>query len=84
MGQIPSIDMAATGANIIRLRRIAGMSVQDLQNIFGFSTPQAIYKWQRGEAMPTLDNLVVLAAVFGVSMDDIIIRTDASTFQASA
>ena len=84
MGQIPSIDMAATGANIIRLRRIAGMSVQDLQNIFGFSTPQAIYKWQRGEAMPTLDNLVVLAAVFGVSMDDIIIRTDASAFQASA
>ena len=84
MGQIPSIDMAATGANIIRLRRIAGMSVQDLQNIFGFSTPQAIYKWQRGEAMPTLDNLVVLSAVFGVPMDDIIIRISASSFQASA
>ena len=84
MNRFPSIDMAATGANIAALRRTAGMSVVDLQNIFGFSTPQAIYKWQRGEAMPTLDNLVVLAAVFGVSMDDIIIRTDASTFQASA
>ena len=84
MNRFPSIDMAATGANIAALRRTAGMSVVDLQNIFGFSTPQAIYKWQRGEAMPTLDNLVVLAAVFGVSMDDIIIRTDASAFQASA
>ena len=84
MNRFPSIDMAATGANIAALRRTAGMSVVDLQNIFGFSTPQAIYKWQRGKAMPTLDNLVVLAAVFGVSMDDIIIRTDASTFQASA
>ena len=84
MNRFPSIDMAATGANIAALRRTAGMSVVDLQNIFGFSTPQAIYKWQRGEAMPTLDNLVVLAAVFGVSMDDIIIRTGASAFQASA
>ena len=84
MNLFPPINMAATGANIAALRRTAGMSVVDLQNIFGFSTPQAIYKWQRGEAMPTLDNLVVLAAVFGVSMDDIIIRTDASTFQASA
>ena len=84
MNRFPSIDMAATGANIAALRRTAGMSVVDLQNIFGFSTPQAIYKWQRGKAMPTLDNLVVLAAVFGVSMDDIIIRTGASAFQASA
>ena len=84
MNRFPSIDMAATGANIAALRRTAGMSVVDLQNIFGFSTPQAIYKWQRGEAMPTLDNLVILAAVFGVSMDDVIVRTDASAFQASA
>lgn len=84
MNRLPSIDMAATGANIAALRRAAGLSVVDLQNIFGFSTPQAIYKWQRGEAMPTLDNLVILAAVFGVSMDDVIVRTDASAFQASA
>ena len=84
MNRFPSIDMAATGANIAALRRTAGMSVVDLQNIFGFSTPQAIYKWQRGEAMPTLDNLVILSAVFGVPMDDIIIRISASSFQASA
>ncbi len=45
----------------------------DLQNIFGFTTPQAIYKWQRGLALPTIDNLVVLANVFGVSMDEIIV-----------
>ena len=70
---IPVIDMAATGINITRLRQNAGMTVSDLQEIFGFTTPQAIYKWQRGEAMPTLDNIVVLAAVFGVTVDDIII-----------
>ena len=55
-----------------RLRINAGLSVKDLADIFGFATPQAVYKWQHGVAMPTLDNLVVLAAVFGVSMDEII------------
>ena len=65
---MPTIDMAATGMNIIN----AGLSVKDLADIFGFATPQAVYKWQHGVAMPTLDNLVVLAAVFGVSMDEII------------
>lgn len=73
MNTLPVINMAATGNNITRLRKNAGLSVRDLQDIFGFSTPQAIYKWQRGTAMPTVDNLVVLASVFGVRIDDILI-----------
>lgn len=73
MFTMPSIDMAETGRNIIRLREQTGLSVKDLAQIFGFATPQAIYKWQHGTAMPTLDNLVVLAAVFGVAMDDIVV-----------
>jgi transcriptional regulator with XRE-family HTH domain len=73
MVTIPAIDMAATGRNITKLRQDAGLSVKDLQMLFGFTTPQAIYKWQHGAAMPTIDNLVVLAVVFGVRMDDIIV-----------
>lgn len=73
MNTWPVIDMTATGKNIARLRQRAGLTVKDLQAIFGFSTPQAIYKWQRGTAMPTVDNLVVLAAVFGVTIDDILV-----------
>ncbi len=84
MGVLPSIDMAATGSNIVRMRRQTGMSVQDLQQVFGFSTPQAIYKWQRGDAMPTLDNMVVLAAVFGVPMDDILVVQNRTGIYISA
>ena len=69
----PVIDVTAIGRNIVRLRKMAGLTVKDLQDIFGFSTPQAIYKWQRGTAMPTVDNLVVLSAVFGVTIDDILV-----------
>ena len=73
MFNMPAINMVATGMNISRLRQNAGLSVKDLADIFGFATPQAVYKWQHGTAMPTLDNLVVLAAVFGVSMDEIVV-----------
>ena len=76
MSTIPVINVTATGANIARLRQRAGISVRQLQTIFGFSTPQAIYKWQRGAAMPTVDNLVVLAAVFGVTVDQILVCGD--------
>ena len=70
---IPAINMIATGQRITDLRVAAGMSIRDLQDVFGFNTPQSIYKWQHGTAMPTLGNLIVLAAVFGVAMDDIIV-----------
>ena len=51
---MPAIDMMATGRNIANLRKAAGLTVRDLQDIFGFATPQAIYKWQHGTAMPTV------------------------------
>jgi len=70
---IPAIDMVATGRNIMKLRKAAGLSVREIQNIFGFTTPQAIYKWQHGTAMPTIDNLVVLAAVLDVTIDEILV-----------
>ena len=73
MNNIPVIDMTATGNRIKSLRIAAGMSVRDLQDIFGFSNPQAIYKWQQGQAMPTIDNMVILASVFKVRIDDIIV-----------
>ena len=73
MNTIPVINMTATGANLARLRQGAGISVRQLQTIFGFSTPQAIYKWQRGQALPTLDNIIVLAAALGVTVDEILV-----------
>lgn len=72
MRQMPAIDMVATGQNIARLRETRGMTVRELQEIFGFATPQAIYKWQHGTALPTVDNLLVLAAVFGVHIEEIL------------
>lgn len=74
MQKNPTIDMVKTGQNIMRLREENGLSVKDLQDIFGFTTPQAIYKWQRGTVLPTVDNLVILANVFHVHIDEILVR----------
>ena len=75
---MPTIDMQSTGQNIITTRKAVGMTVKDLQDIFGFSTPQAIYKWQQGVAMPTIDNLVVLAKIFQTTIDNIIVIKNGS------
>ena len=68
MCNVPTIDMTGTGRNIVKLRQNAGLSVKDLQDIFGFATPNAIYKWQKG----------------GVTVDDIIAVNICSTVGISA
>lgn len=73
MSNIPTINMIKTGEKIMELRKQSGLSVKELQEIFGFATPQAIYKWQQGVTLPAIDNLVVLANLFNVNVDDILV-----------
>lgn len=67
------IDVQATGRNIRRLRLAAGYSVRQIQEYCGLSSPQAVYKWQWGEALPPLDNMAVLAWLLDVKMEDILV-----------
>lgn len=69
----PVIDPTATGRNIVRLRKARGLTVKDLQVYFGFEEPRAIYKWQRGETLPSVDNLYALSRILQVPMDSILI-----------
>ncbi len=69
----PVIDPVATGENIVRLRKERGMTVRDIQTWFGFDEPRAIYKWQSGQSMPSIDNLYALSALLGVPMEDILV-----------
>lgn len=73
MDCIPTINLIKTGQNIHALRQQCGLSVKELQRLMGFATPQAIYKWQHGMTLPTVDNLVVLSSIFHVPIDAILI-----------
>lgn len=74
--RIPVIDLVETGKNIRRIREASGISVREIQKILGFTNPQAIYKWQKGECLPSIDNLVIIASVFGVTIDEILVTDD--------
>ena len=80
----PVIDMIATGRNIERLRRERGMTVRDLQTYFGFEEPRAIYKWQRGQTLPSVDNLFALGVLLDVSMNDILVPAGRTAQQEAA
>ncbi len=66
--------MIETGNNIARLRKEKGITVRQIQEAMGFNTPQAIFKWQRGETMPTLDNIVVLSELFNTAIEEIVVK----------
>ena len=76
----PVINLAETGRRIERQRRQAGLTVRDLQSYFGFEYPQAIYKWQHGECLPTVDNLLALARLLQVPMEDLLVYEDREVF----
>ena len=72
----PTIDLEATGRQIVRLRKERGLTVRDMQSYFGFDAPQAIYKWQKGITLPTVDNLFALSRLLKVPMDRILVQSD--------
>lgn len=70
---MPVIDTRATGINIKNMIKARGFKIADVQRRCGFNTPQAIFKWMRGDAVPTIDNMVIIAEMFGVTIDEIIV-----------
>ena len=73
---LPIIDVEATAQRIDSRRIENHLTVRDLQNVFGFSSPQAVYGWIRAKSVPSVDNLVVLARVLHTTLDDLIITTN--------
>ena len=67
------INMTKTGNNISRLRKEKGVTVRQIQETMGFNTPQAIYKWQSGATLPSLENLVVLAELLETTISEIVV-----------
>lgn len=68
------INIEETGKNIKNIFKERNYKIKDIQDIFGFNTPQAIYKWFRGEAVPSIDNLIIISSICNIKIDDIIIR----------
>jgi len=71
----PVLDLAATGAKIKTVMKDKGITARELQIIMDFPYVQTIYNWFAGKNMPTIDNLVVLAKILAVPMDDLVVTS---------
>ncbi|WP_407400559.1 helix-turn-helix transcriptional regulator [Treponema sp.] len=69
----PVVDLKATGNQIKSLRLENGYTVREIQNVFGFEYPQAVYSWEQGKNVPTIDNLLVLARLFESPIEEIVV-----------
>lgn len=74
--EYPTIDVKATGERIKELRKKSGLTIREVSEYMGFTTDQAVCKWQRGDSLPTVDNLYALSRLYGISMEDILVGND--------
>lgn len=68
--QRPIIDVEATGKRIKFLRESKTLKVKDLQPLFGFEFPQAIYQWEEGKYLPSIDNLFILSKFLEIDISE--------------
>lgn len=80
--EFPTLNLKETGNRIKALRVRSGYSVEELACYMGFTGPQAVYKWEWGKSLPTVDNLYALSRLFGVAMENILVGNDEFSFCA--
>lgn len=69
----PVINLKSTGNNIKMLREKKGLSVKSLSEFMEFESVQAVYNWQKGRSLPSLENLMVLSELFDEAIEGILI-----------
>ena len=56
---------------ISEFRKLRSLSQQELGEKLGV-TPQAVSKWERGEAYPDTENLIMISEMFSVTIDELL------------
>lgn len=60
---------------LVKLRKQNNLSQEGLAEKLGISR-QAVSKWERAEASPDTDNLILLARLYGISLDELLKTED--------
>ena len=68
----PVIDIDATGRNISSMIRSGGYSVTDIADYLG-TTNSLVYRYMRGDVLPSTDRLLALSVLFDVTVNDLLI-----------
>ena len=68
-----AVNMKATGKRISSLRKEKHIKVREITEALGLESEQAIYKWMRGESLPTVENLLRMSILLDCGIEDIIV-----------
>ena len=74
--EYPVIDIVATGKRINEIRIEKMISVKAIAEYMGFNNMNSVYKWFRGDALPSLDNIYALSSLFNVNINDMIVTVN--------
>lgn len=69
----PVVDMESTGKKIKALLEERNITPNEVKDILGLGSLQAVYKWFSGKSIPSIDNLGVLAKLLDTPIDDIVV-----------
>ena len=70
----PVIDAKVTGENILLRRLELGYTVLDVQQYLDLACPQAVYHWQKGRALPNLDNFYALSVMLDTTINELVAK----------
>ena len=84
MKKTESIDMIATGRHLKKLFQEAHLRTVDIQRLTCLSYPQSIYRWYRGEVLPSVDHLYTFSRVLGMHMEDLLIPSVESSLHVTS
>ena len=68
-----SINMEKTGENIKRSIKESKYTIHDIMTITGITTEQTIYKWYRGQSIPSLETQFILCKLLGLKITELLV-----------
>lgn len=71
-----TLDVEKTGQRINKAIKDRGYKVADIQKALNFECPQSIYRWLKGKALPSIDNLFLLSKLLDVPMQDLLVAKE--------
>lgn len=69
---VVELDIIATGERIKQYMEDEGVSIRELSKVMNVSF-QSVYKWQKGESLPTVSNFYILGQILGIDIDDMLV-----------
>ena len=73
--KVNELNTELTGRRIKTLMEEKNIPIKELSEIMNISF-QAVYRWQRGEALPTIYNFYILSQILGMPVDDMLVGSE--------